>query len=358
MRQKNKWNLKPLWAWSVPTLALILIVLLVIIGIPRDEADMLPETSVPVRVLTVRPQTLHDRIVLPGRVAPNSRVRLSVEKGGRVVELPVDKGDRVGQGDVLLRIDDRHWRAQHRQATVELENAERDLKRWEQMRADGVVADSDYDAVRRRYDIAAAMEASAAVHLEQCTLVSPFDGKVDRREVELGEYVNEGQAVFQILVPKPLKIHVNVPERDVGKVAFGDICQISIPSLPGVVWTAKVNFVAQEALPGGFSFPVELIVQEPSDGLRSGKIVDVSMLREQKEGVMMVPLAAVIPRRGEHLVFVAVDEIAERRVVVLDRIVGQYAVLASGLQAGEQLVVEGHRALQDGEWISIEESEE
>jgi len=71
-------------------------------------------------------------------------------------------------------------------------------------------------------------------------------------------------------------------------------------------------------------------------------------MRALREGAIAVPLAAVIPRRGEHMVYVVENGVAVRRVVGLDSLAGQEAVINRGLQPGERLVVEGHRGLQDG----------
>jgi membrane fusion protein (multidrug efflux system) len=69
---------------------------------------------------------------------------------------------------------------------------------------------------------------------------------------------------------------------------------------------------------------------------------------------MIVPLASVIPQRGEHVVFVASSNLAKRTVVKLHQISGQDAILSEGLQPGDALIVSGHRGLQDGVPVTID----
>lgn len=314
----------------------------------KEKVDETAVQPVLVRALTIAPRTVREAVWLPGRVAANVSATLSVEKAGRVVECAVDKGDTVKTGQVLLRLDDRHWRALEKQAQLELADARRELARWEQMKASGAVADSAYDAIKQREELAVVALDQAAVHVDQCTLTSPFDGVVDARLIEAGEYANEGQAAFQVLDLSPLKVEVSIPERDVGAVGLGDAKLVSAESAGLGTFTGRVTFVAQQASPDRFTYGVELAVEQPPPGLRPGMIVDVEIMRALREGAIAVPLAAVIPRRGDHVVYVVEDGMAVRRVVGLDSLAGQEAVIGRGLQAGERLVVEGHRGLQDG----------
>lgn len=340
--------------WLLVVLSVVLIVLFSVFKPHKKETAATASKPVPVRILAVTSKNVPDLVTLPGRVEANVSAMLSAEKPGRVVELAVDKGDVVTKGQVLLQIDRRNWEALQRQAQVELEDAERELVRWTQMKSGGAVAASEFDAVQRRRDLASAAAEQAAVQVDQCTMTSPFDGMVDARKVERGEYVNEGQACLKVLNLSPLKILASVPERDAAVIKAGDVCRITSPSLTRAPFEGRVAFLAQEATPASFTYPLELVVEEPPAGLRPGMIVDVEINRGERENVITVPLASVIPRRGEHVVFVVEQDTAVRRVVSLETITGQEALLGSGLKAGDKLVIEGHRGLQDGVPVLID----
>jgi len=74
--------------------------------------------------------------------------------------------------------------------------------------------------------------------------------------------------------------------------------------------------------------------------------------------IIAIPLAAILPRKGEHLVFVAQNGRALRRRVQIDALIGHEAVLSEGLNPGERLIVEGHRGLQDGLPVEVVEPAE
>ena len=101
------------------------------------------------------------------------------------------------------------------------------------------------------------------------------------------------------------------------------------------------------------SFLVELAVDNADGALKAGMIAQVALVRRERAGAIVVPLAAIVPRKGEHYVFAVENGHAVRKRVQIAALVGSEAVLESGVAAGDQIVVEGHRGLQDG--LPIEE---
>ena len=118
---------------------------------------------------------------------------------------------------------------------------------------------------------------------------------------------------------------------------------------------ARVSFVSKEAPAPTFSYPAELVIDEPPAELRPGMIVDVTIERAVLDNAIAVPLAAVIPRRGEHVVFLYRDGMAERTVVWINTMLNGEAVIKSGLEPGNQVIVSGHRTLQDGTPVESDE---
>jgi RND family efflux transporter MFP subunit len=183
------------------------------------------------------------------------------------------------------------------------------------------------------------------------------DGRVEERQVEPGEYVAEGNGVMRVVVLDPLKIEVDVPERDIGAVAPGGKVPFSLANTGDGAWTGTVGFVSAQAHAGSGTFRIELIVPGGAQDLRPGMIVDVQLPRGERTGAVVVPLHAVLPRKGDHIVFLVGDAgRAVSRLVRIDRIIGDSAVLSSGLEPGDRLVVEGQRMLQDGMRLQVSET--
>ncbi len=345
--------------WLAVALAAILILIFALFS--KSEPDIIEDVieSDLVRVMTIKPRDLVQTIRLPGQVIPNRSVMLAAEIGGVITEMKVSKGDNVEKGQIVARIDHRHWEAQHRQAKVEARDATRDLERWKNMAAEGAVSQSEFDAVQRRQELAEIALELAQIQLDKSYLRAPANGIVDDRLLEAGAYANEGQNIFRFIEPTPMKVTLHIPERDVAMIRPEQKLNLHAQAFDHEnPIQARVIFVGQEAMPPTFSYPAEVLIEDAPPLLRPGMIVDVEIERAILEDVLAVPLAAVVPRRGEHVVFLYRDGIAERTVVWIETMLNDKVVIKSGLTAGDKVIIAGHRALQDGVPVEIESDEE
>lgn len=337
--------------WIIIIAMLILVAVSVTLRREEVPLETPPEKAHPVHVLIVETQSVLDVIRLPGRVEPDLRAHLAVDKGGRVTELLADKGDRVTRDQILLRIDDRTWRALLEHAEIEVREAEKEYRRWAELARSDLVSTSEYDVVRTRHDRARVQRDEAQTHVDQCVVRSPSDGIINRRLIEVGEFAPEGAAVFELVVSDPVKLVLDIPERDIAAVQTGNTMPFIVSILDHAAFVGEVTHVAEAASPLNNSYRVEATVSNPDRVLRPGMIAEAQFLRARHEEAVVVPLSAVIPRRGDHFVFVAEDDRAIRRLVKIDRILGADVILASGLEPGEELIHEGHRELIDGALI-------
>ncbi len=337
-----------LLAWGLLAVVGVLIVAFVRMRKPAEPAAAEAERPVAVRVLEVVPRDVPDVILLPGRIEPIQEARLPAERAGRVVEILADKGAAVSAGQILLRVDARLWAAARRRADIEVRDAARDLKRWRELEKTGAVSASDYEAIQRRQEAAEIAREEAEVMLSQCEVRAPFAGVIVDRLVEVGDYANEGQAVFRVVRLDRAKVAFEVPEQDIAAVAPGQEKPFTLAALPGREFTGTVAFVSSQAARDSNSFTVELETDNTAGALKAGMIAQVSLLRRMRAAAVVVPLAAVVPRKGEHYVFLEQASRAVRRRVLVGALFGHEAVLEAGVASGERVVVEGHRGLQDG----------
>lgn len=342
--------------WTLVAVVAAAVVAAIILAPKRKETAVeTARKAVPVQTMTARADGFTDLLELPGRIEPRTAATLAAEKPGRIVAVEVDRGDRVKAGQVLVRLDREAWDARLRMAEVELREAVRDLARIEELRKTGAVSLSDHDAAAARRDRADAALADARAQVRQCEVVSPVDGEVTDKLVEAGEHATEGRAVIRVVDIASVKLVFDLPERAAADVVPGRQLTFTTEGVDASVRTAAVSFVSAEADPRSNTFRVEAQVPNPGGALRAGTIARVRVERPVAPGHVAVPLAAVVPRRGEHVVFVAAGGRAVRRVVTLDRIAGGQAILSGGVAAGEAVVVDGHRGLADGVELQVVE---
>ena len=343
-----------LLVWGALAGVVLLIVAFAAIRKPAEKKAAEAEKPVPVRTLAIEPRRVTDLLRLPWRVEPLQAANLAAQRAGQVVELLADKGQAVAEGQVLLRLDSRLWDAARRRAEIEARDAARDYARWKELEKTGAVSASDYEGIQRRQESAAIALEEAQTMVAQCEVRAPFAGTLVDRMVEIGDYANEGQAVLRLIRLDRVKVAFDVPEQEIEALQPGQRKTFTLAALPGREFAGEVAFVSSQAARESNSFAAELEAENADGALKGGMIAQVVLARQEREGAMVVPLAAIVPRKGEHYVFTAENGRAVRKRVLIASLTGSEAVLEGGLAPGERVVVEGHRGLQDG--MKVEEA--
>ncbi|HEY2993900.1 MAG TPA: HlyD family secretion protein [Methylomirabilota bacterium] len=192
-----------------------------------------------------------DDAFIEGRI-----VRVSAQVAGQVAKLAVTDNQRVRAGDLLVQLDDREYRAQAEQAAAETrsaevaaENAAVDARRAEQLFARQLIArqalDTTLAAARMRAADAEAVRkraAEAALKLSYTRITSPEDGRVTRRSIEEGAYLQVGQMLMTI-VPNAFWVVANFKETQLTRVRPGQPVDIKIDAYPGMVLRGHVDSI-------------------------------------------------------------------------------------------------------------------
>lgn len=322
--------------------------LLAVLPKTPEAVAPVPAKSVPVAVQPVVVQDVPETVVYPGRIEAVETVRLAVERPGVVVALGAGKGDRVVQGQLLLALDSRAQSNLLARAQVELQQAENDLRRMEELRKTGSVPVRDVETAEARRDMARIAASEAALEREKCELRSPLRGVVEERRVETGEYVAPGQPVFEIVDASRVFLVVHVPERDVYAVRTGQPIAFQVDALPDRSFTGQVTRVASVADPQSNTFRVEIAADNSGGTLKPGALARAALNRRVLAQAVCVPLRALVPVKGQHIAFLVEQGHAVRRVVRIAAVMGTVAIVQEGLQPGDRVITEGHRTVADG----------
>ncbi len=334
-------------------IVLLLIVLMLVAKPNGKENPEAKEAAATVSTLQVRLVSTEDIAYLPALVEANVNAVLSAEKAGRIVELMVDRGDRVEQGRQLLQIDDRIWQASLKQAKIAARDAKKNFERFKALQEAGAVAASEYDRIEKDSVTAESMLESANINIEQCRVVSPIAGTVNDRFVEAGEYVQPGTPVFQVVDHATVKVAIQVPEKDIYSINPGDRIAFTVQPLPNHTFEGVVSFVAAQAGERNNAFRAELAVDNADGTLRPGMIARIEFHRGLCANMVSLPMSAVLPSKGDHIVYLVKDGHAVRRKVQIEHITRTRALVSQGLETGDRVVVEGNRTLSDGQLVEI-----
>lgn len=334
----------------------LLIVLIAVLMVIKRNGKAVPEATeaaVPVFAIPVHLTNTTDVIYLPALIEANVDATLSAEKAGRIVQVLTDRGDHVEQGQLMLQIDDRIWKANLKQVGIAAEDAKKNYERYRQLMASGAVSQSDYDNAEKAYIQTESAAEEARINIGQCRVESPVDGIVNDRYVEAGEYVQPGTPLFQVIDRATVRVVLQIPEKDIYTIRPGNHLLFTVQPLPDRTFEGQVTFVAAQADGRNNAFRTEVTVDNSEGLLRPGMIAQVEFHRGTKPDMVSLPMSAVLPLKGEHIVYLVKDGQAVRRRVQIETIARKHALISSGLEEGDLVITEGNRTLGDGQRVKI-----
>lgn len=325
--------------------------------------------AIEVRTQAIAPVPSRDRISLSGVLEARRRVRLSSETTGRVLELGAEDLDAVEAGQLLVQVDPLQARvavtraeAAVTQARSELGLAQTSLERQQKLEERSVTSASALDDASNRSRVAQAAIRDARARLEQArdelakkTIRAPFDGVLASFDVELGEYVREGQELGELLDLSAARTTIGLTDRQVVEVRPGQPVEVAVEAWPNRSFEGVILRVGVAAREDTRKFPVEIELENADRRLLPGMVARISLDLAGESDRIVLPREAVVEEFGLHFVYVVGEhedgaQRAERRRVVVRSLPFDPGRLEieSGLSPGERVAVSGVASLRDG----------
>jgi len=303
-----------------------------------------------------------------GEISPAEQVSVRPEINGRIETLPVDLGDRVKKGDLLFSLDDKELQNQRAsgvtavaRAKLELDQAERNFKRAEELHADNLISQEIYENTKTAYELAKnALERSQkelAIIEERLTktqVVAPFDCTVLTRPVSIGQAVsgsggfNSGTEVLTIADLNSMIINAHVNQADVPRLSVNQEVEVAVEAVAGLKVTGIVERIAPQATIKNNikGFASRVLLTNVDQRVRPGMTANVKVPVASADNVLAVPLAAVFTERNpetqemERFAYVLKGGAYEKRNLQVGISDYFYAEIQGGLRAGEVVSLE------------------
>ncbi len=305
-----------------------------------------------VESLAVARGSLADEIRASGTVAGVREAFVVSETQGIVKAVSFVLGDRVAEGQELLRVDDRIAALNLDRTKEQYEAARLELEATENLAAAGRAAPADLTRARGNASGAKAQYETALKAFNDTRLRSPISGVVASKDevATVGATVAPGARVARIIDTSSFRVTVGVGEREVGLVESGAAVKVYVPAALGEDFVeGTVAAVAAGADPSTGSFPVVVAFRNGFSGrVKSGMVATVSIAARKTEPAVVIPSAALVRRGSDFAVFVDRDGTAEVRPVTLGRRSGVRAEVLSGLAEGEKLIISALTQLRPG----------
>ncbi len=307
----------------------------------------------PVTVMRMRPRRFVDRIVLPGTVEANSDVSLRSQVRGTLIERPVQEGQTVRKGQLVARIDPQDYEDALETANAGLVLAQSVYDRVAKLITTGAATQAERDSAEASLRQAKARKSEAETQLRRTQITSPIDGTVDKLYVEVGELMEDAALVARIIDASLVEIYIAIPEADVRSVRGLKEVKFRVDSAGDDVMTGQVSFVTLAPAEQARVYIMALRVGNQDARLRPGMIVKADVVRQVVDDGLVAPLFAVLPQDKGYAVYVEADGVARRRAVTLGPLRAETVLIRRGLRAGDRLIVQGQRQIEDGQRVQV-----
>lgn len=344
--------------------AIMAIVLLVLAGFKlvsnkekqEEETAIVAQknTTTSVRVDSVKTEIVNTNYKANGNFIPLQDLKLSSERGGQVVKVLAQEGDKVRIGQTLAIIKPDLYSVELETAKAAYQTAEKDAERYESAYKTGGVTQQQLDQINLQLLSAKARYDQAKINLGDTYVKATINGIVNKKHIEPGTVVAPGTPLFDVVNVSTLKLKVNVSENQVATIKTGDEVAIKASVYPDKEFKGNVIFIAAMA-DESVNFPVEVEVLNNNDNLRAGMYGSVifSSKSENKTPVTVISRNAFVGSVSNNEVFVVREGVAHLTKIESGRNFGDKVEVLEGLKPGDVVVTSGIINLADGAKINI-----
>jgi len=352
----------PLWAWLV-----LLAVATVLASCKPDTKVEAPEIR-PVRTVTAAKGKAGETVVLTGHVQAEDEPAFAFRIAGRMIERPVNVGDRVEAGQVLAKLDPENELNELRSAEStlaaaqgQLTYARGDFDRQRQLLANGHTPRARFDqsqnalqSAQSQVDNAEAQLRIARDRVSWTTLEADAPGTVTARGAEPGEVVQAGQMIVRLARQGGRDAVFDVPAQLLRSAPSESEITVRLTDDPSVTATGRVREIAPQADPVTRTFEVKVGLSDPPQAMRLGATVTGSVKLES-EPVISIPASALTELNRQPAVWIVDPKnltVSMRNVELLRHDPGT-VVIAQGLDTGDIVVTAGIQALHPGQKVRL-----
>ena len=385
-----------------------LLPLLVLMACNRQPTAPVRQDTGPVavRVAHVTVREMRRVVESVGTLFPFDEAIISAEVEGRVEEVAVDLGDRVGAGQLMVRIADEEQRyllaqneAQLRQSlqrlglksdkqrvsdireTPDVRRAQADLTDAEQRHGrtrklveQGVGSQQDLDQAEARYKASLAAYDSTVIatrnliqevdrfkavvdlqrkKLRDTTVRAPFAASVKERQVTVGQYVRANTPLLTLVKIDPVRLRVEIPERMAPWVKVGQIAKVTMEAFRDREFQGKIWRISPTVDQGKRTFIVEALIGNSSGELKPGSYAKAYVVTDHVERMNLIPTRAVSYVFGSNKAFVVHGDTVEARELKLGDRFGEEVEVMEGVKDGETVAVTQVQRLDTGTKIRV-----
>lgn len=299
-----------------------------------------------------------------GTLRAQRGVDVTAQAAGQIVALHFDSGDRVAAGDLLVQQYTADDLARLEGLIAATELAERNVQRAEELRAKNLISEFDVDSRNTELRVARAVEAELRLNIEQRAIRAPFAGRLGLRKVDIGQYIEPGDAIARLEASDVIYLDFPVPQRRLGALSLGQSVEVSVDAWPETRFAGVIRAIEPQVERETRNVLVRAEIDNRDGRLAPGMFARADVQLEMQQDVLTVPQSAIVYSPYGDAVYAVVegtpqgDQEGATLTVVNTFVVtgptrGDQIAIESGLQAGMTVVTAGQQKLRNGARVVI-----
>jgi membrane fusion protein (multidrug efflux system) len=297
-----------------------------------------------------------------GNLVAVNGVTVSTDLTGIVADIAFESGSKVHAGDLLVHLDTKQEEAQLHQSQAQRDLATVTLKRDKGLLEKRAVSQSDYDSAEASYRQAQAAVDQYSAVIARKTIRAPFDGVAGIRQVNLGQYLKEGDPVVSLQAFDPIYVNFSLPQQELAKLEVGMKVEVKLDAFGNQIFTGKITAINSMVDQATRNVLVQATLPNSDYKLRPGMFTKVSVLMNESKSVVAIPATAIHYAPYGNSIFI-VSEMKDQQgkaykgvreqFIQVGQTRGDMIAVDAGLNAGDEIVTSGVFRLRNAAPILI-----
>lgn len=335
---------------------ILLVALIISITIMYTHRAKHPKNTKPtvlVKAIPAKTINLPVTVNAVGTLIAPEQTNVSSETDGYITQVFFESGQHVHQGDTLLTLNNIKTKADLLSAKAAYFAAKAKHSRALKLQQKGYIAKQDVDSLYADMQNKLALQQEAQDALDKKTICAPFAGHLGKRTINVGDYIQSGQKIVELVNRNQLKAEYSLPEQYLSQIKLGQQITITAASLPTNVFYGKVSFIAPSIDDQTHTIALQATVPNQHDILAPGLFVTIKQTLDAARPIILIPEQSLIKTLDTATVFKVVNHQAKSVAVKVGDLKNGDIEIISGISKKDIVIVAGQNKVTDGDDVKI-----
>jgi RND family efflux transporter MFP subunit len=312
------------------------------------------DVNAAVLVETTKPQfhTFDSQFSYLGTFEPNKQATISSEGQGKVVSINFDEGDAIKKGSVIAKLDDEMLRLQLQTIEVNLDGQRKDENRYKILAQQNAAPDIQLEKIELAIRGLEIQKAQILKQIKGCTIVSPFNGVVTKKMIDLGSVIGIGTPVLEVTDISVLKLAVNVPEKDINNFKVGQKVEVNTDVLADQTLEGTIKTISVQA-DKTHNVKVQVEVVNKSNELRAGMFGTAILANGSSHNALSIPRKTLVGSTKSPQLYVVKNGKALLTPFSAGTSDGDFIEIVSGITEDDKVVIKGQVNLKNNSNVKL-----